>query len=432
MPNATSISRLAAALERIDDPRGEGRRAFLTIYRDTARDEAEAADRRARRGRSLGPLDGVIVSIKDLFDVAGEPTRSGSRVHAEAPPATQDAPAIHRLRSAGAVIIGKTNMTEFACSGIGINPHYGTPGNPYDRARIPGGSSSGAVVSVLDGMAEIAIGSDTGGSTRIPAAFCGAVGFKPTQHRIPRTGAFPLSPTLDSVGPIATSVGACALADAIMAQEEPVPPEPAPLAGLRVGVVAGRPLAGLDAQVARDFERALARLVKAGARLSEVAWPHLEAMAQAIARSNFSAIEVLARLEPELASKADQFDPIVRARIEGVRGFAAVDYIRMKQARAELKRRHDLFAGDYDVFALPTLPIIAPRIADLADRDAFLAANTATLRNTSIANFFDLPSISLPMHEKGSAPTGLMLFGQRDADRRLLAIAAAVESALGD
>jgi aspartyl-tRNA(Asn)/glutamyl-tRNA(Gln) amidotransferase subunit A len=432
MSNPSSVQRLNSALARIDDPAGEGRRAFLTVYRETARDEADAADRRARHGRSLGPLDGTIVSIKDLYDVAGEPTRSGSRVHADAVPATRDAPAIHRLRSAGAVIIGKTNMTEFAFSGIGINPHYGTPGNPFDRARIPGGSSSGGVVSVTDGMAEIAIGSDTGGSTRIPAAFCGTVGFKPTQHRIPRTGAFPLSPTLDSVGPMAPTVAACALADAIMAQEVPAPLEPATLAGLRIGVVKGQPLTGLDAQVASDFERATATLAREGARIAEVSWPQLEAMAQTVARSNFAAIEVLARLETDLAERGELFDPIIRARVESVRDFPAIDYVRMHQARAELKVRHDKATRDFDAFALPTVPILAPRIADLADRDAFMAANAATLRNTVIANFFDLPAISLPMHLAGTAPTGFMLIGQRDADRRLFAIAAAAEAAFGN
>ncbi len=205
--------RLEEALARIANPQGEGARACLTVYLQSARDAADAADARARAGISLGPLDGAVVSIKDLFDVAGEPTRAGSKIRADAPPAKADAPVVRRLRAAGAIIVAKTNMVEFAFSVIGTNPHYGTPGNPADRARVPGGSTSGGAVAVADGMCEIAIGTDTGGSTRVPAAFCGIVGFKPTKRRVPTDGAFPLSYTLDSVGPMARSVAACARAE---------------------------------------------------------------------------------------------------------------------------------------------------------------------------------------------------------------------------
>src|SRR5271154_4177024 len=233
--------RLEQALARIADPNGGGARACLTVYAETARAAADAADARAANGVSLGPLDGTIVSIKDLFDVAGEPTRAGSKILAdEAPPAKADAPSVRRLRAAGAVIVAKTNMTEFALGAIGANPHFGTPGNPRDRARVPGGSSAGAAVTVGDGMAEIAIGSDTGGSGRIPAALCGITGFKPSRQRVPTAGAFPLSTTLDSIGPLARSVADCAKADAVMsgtemAGEDFASVEPFPLAGLRFG-----------------------------------------------------------------------------------------------------------------------------------------------------------------------------------------------------
>src|SRR3954447_25314383 len=213
--SVSSRDRLEQALAKIADPKGEGARACLTVYADTARAAADAADARARAGISLGLMDGAIVSIKDLFDVAGEPTRAGSKILADAPLATRDAPVVERLREAGAVILGKTNMSEFAFTGVGANPHFGTPGNPADRSRVPGGSSSGAAVAVADGMCEIAIGTDTGGSTRVPAALCGVVGYKPTKSRVPTEGAFPLSYTLDSVGPIARSVAACAAADAV-------------------------------------------------------------------------------------------------------------------------------------------------------------------------------------------------------------------------
>src|SRR6266446_4128979 len=226
-------ARLDEALARIADPKGEGARACLTVYSEQARAAAQAADARARAGVSLGPLDGAIVSIKDLFDVAGEPTRAGSTVLVDVCAAAIDAPAVQRLRAAGAVIVAKTNMTEFAFSGVGLNPHYGTPGNPADRSRVPGGSSSGAAVAAADGMCEIAIGTDTGGSVRAPAALCGIVGFKPSKYRVPTEGAFPLSYTLDSIGPLARAVEDCAAADAVMAGEAFEQIDPVALAGLR-------------------------------------------------------------------------------------------------------------------------------------------------------------------------------------------------------
>src|SRR3984957_10218230 len=213
--------KLEYALDRIADPKGEGARTVLTVYADAARAAAHAADARAASGISLGPVDGAIVTIKDLFDVAGEVTRAGSKVLAEeGKPAATDAVVVRRLRAAGAVIVGKTNMSEFAFTAIGVNPHFGTPGNPADRSRVPGGSSSGAAVAVADGMCEIAIGSDTGGSVRIPAGLCGVVGFKPSRQRIPVEGLFPLSFTLDSIGPLGVSVADCAKADAVMAGNE--------------------------------------------------------------------------------------------------------------------------------------------------------------------------------------------------------------------
>src|SRR6185437_10608172 len=239
---ASTRDRLEQALARIADPNGEGARACLTIYRDAAIAAADAADARARDGISLGPLDGAIVSIKDLFDVAGEVTRAGSKILAEeGKPAAADAPIVRRLRAGGAVIVAKTNMTEFAYSGIGANPHFGTPGNPADRKRAPGGSSSGGAVAAADDMCEVTIGSDTGGSTRIPASLCGITGYKPSRQRITTEGAFPLSTTLDSIGPMAKTVTPCAHADAVMAGEDPLPFEPAEIAGLRVGVVQGAP-----------------------------------------------------------------------------------------------------------------------------------------------------------------------------------------------
>src|SRR6185295_17272122 len=241
---------LEAALARIADPAGEGARACLTVYAEHARAAADAADARRKAGISLGPLDGAIVSIKDLFDVAGEPTRAGSKILADAPPAKADAPVVRRLRASGAVIAAKSAMSEFAFTIVGMNPHHGTPGNPADRSRVPGGSSSGAAVAVADGMCEIAIGSDTGGSTRIPAALCGVVGFKPSKQRVPTDGAFPLSYTLDSTGPLSTSVAQCAVADAVLAGEPAWAIPPLQLHGLKLGIPQDLPLRDLDATVA--------------------------------------------------------------------------------------------------------------------------------------------------------------------------------------
>ena len=324
MKRTPATERLQAALAKIDDPKGEGVRACLTVYRDAARAAAEAADARARNHVTLGPLDGAILTIKDLFDVAGEVTRAGSKVlAAHGKPAAVDAPAIHRLRAAGAVIVAKTNMSEFAFSGIGANPHFGTPGNPADRTRIPGGSTSGGAIAVGDHMCEITIGSDTGGSTRIPAGLCGIVGFKPSKWRIPTTGAFPLSSTFDSIGPMARTVSGCFKADAIMAGEEPHPFEPAPLAGLRIGIPQGMPIDNLDETVGKRFGAALDDLRKAGARLSDEKMPLIDEVAPVNAKGGLVPPEAVAVHAARVEQYGDQIDPNIRVRIDRARAISA-------------------------------------------------------------------------------------------------------------
>ena len=417
--------RLERALDRIGSPSGEGRRSFLTVYADAARSAADAADRRARGGVSLGPLDGAIVSIKDLFDVAGEPTRAGSKTMEDAPPALGDAPVVERLRKAGAVIIGKTNMSEFAFTGVGANPHYGTPGNPADRARVPGGSSSGAAVSVADEMCEISIGTDTGGSTRIPAALCGVVGFKPTKDRISTAGAFPLSPTLDSIGPLAHTVEACAKADSVLAGEAFQALEPAPLDGLRLGIALGLPLDELDATVAAQFDAALRRLSAAGAQLSEMEFPLFDDMARVQSPATIATIEAYRIHREAIAERGDEYDPIVRTRIETGSVVSEADYARMLDDRSALVKAMDLRLAEADAIVLPTTPIVAPTMEEISTTKGFNRANRLLLRNTAIANFFDLCAISLPMG--GPLPTGFMLFARRGHDRRLFEIAASIE-----
>lgn len=423
----SSRDRLEAALARMADPEGEGKRACLSAYPEAARAAAEAADARARMGLSLGPLDGTILAIKDLFDVRGEPTRAGSKVLAEAPAAKADAPAIHRLRAAGAVIVAKTNMTEFAFSGVGLNPHYGTPGNPADRERIPGGSSSGAAVAVADGMCELAIGTDTGGSTRIPAALCGLVGYKPSQWRVPTEGAFPLSFTLDSIGPIARSVSDCAAADAVMAGEASAPSEPVALAGLRLGIAQGLPLQDLDRTVSSRFGDALSKLGQAGARLSDEPFAAFDAMLDINARGGFAPAEAYSIHRALLKKHASDYDPNVRARIERGEKISAADYVEMSRRRERLIEEMDERLSDLDALVLPTTPIVAPRMDEVATPEGFAAKNMALLRNTSIANFFDLCAISLPLARQGELPAGLMLFARNGEDRRLFRIALALE-----
>jgi aspartyl-tRNA(Asn)/glutamyl-tRNA(Gln) amidotransferase subunit A len=301
--------RLEEALACIADPRGEGARACLTVYSKAARAAADAADERARAGVTLGRLDGAIICIKDLFDVAGEPTRAGSKILAEeAMPATADAVVVRRLRAAGAVIAAKNNMSEFAFTAFGANPHYGTPGNPADRARVPGGSSSGGAVAVADGMCEIAIGSDTGGSVRIPAALCGIVGFKPSKYRVPTDGAFPLSYSLDSIGPIARTVKDT---DAVMAGEEPKPLEPISLKDLRFGVLQGGHQNGLDSAVAERFGQALTVLGRAGCRLSDEKISLLDELPRV--HVPLLSTEGFAIHEERLNRRADSIDPNVRS-----------------------------------------------------------------------------------------------------------------------
>lgn len=426
---ASCRDRLEHVLARIADPAGEGARACLTVYADAARQAADAADARAKSGASRGPLDGAILTIKDLFDVAGEATRAGSRVlAARSKPATADAPAVARLRAAGAVIVAKTNMTEFAYSGIGANPHFGTPGNPADRARVPGGSSSGAAVSVADGMCEIAIGTDTGGSTRIPAAFCGTVGFKPTTSRVPRAGTVPLSYTLDSIGPLARSVADCARADAVLAGEPTQPFVPRPLGSVRAGFVQGYPAKGLDAVVGKAFPAALEKLAPHWKAAADVTIHALDTMHAVNDRGGIAPPEAYAIHRGLLDGEG--IDPNVRARLDRGASISAADYIANLRDRERGIAQVDAMFDDYDVLVMPTTPIVAPTMAQVDTAEGFTARNVLALRNTSIWNFFDVCAISLPIRLGNELPCGLMLAGRRGADRDLLAIAAAVEKQL--
>ena len=426
--STSSRDRLEQSLSRIADPKGEGARACLTVYADTARAAADAADVRAKAGQSLGSLDGAIVSIKDLFDVKGEVTRAGSRVVAEeGTPATVDAPVVARLRAAGAVIAAKTNMSEFAFSGVGANPHYGTPGNPSDRSRVPGGSTSGGGVAVADGMCEIAIGSDTGGSTRIPAALCGIVGWKPSRQRVPTEGAFPLSFTLDSIGPMAKSVTECAATDAVMAGDNPQPLQPAPLAGLRLGIVQGMPFEGIDDTVTKAWQGAVAALGKAGVKLSDETIALILEMIACNAKGGFAPTEAFSIHRDRLKRRGGDVDQNIRARIERGGAVTAADYIDMAQQRSRLIRAMDARMAGLDALILPTTPIVAPKLSEVATLESFGQKNMLLLRNTSMVNFFDLCAISLPLPRGQGLTAALMVVARNGQDDHLFRIAAAVE-----
>jgi aspartyl-tRNA(Asn)/glutamyl-tRNA(Gln) amidotransferase subunit A len=426
---ARSRDLVEQCLARIEDRAGEGARTFLKVHAEAARAAADYYDKLRARGAAPSPYAGIPVSIKDLFDIAGDVTTAGSTALRDAAPAKRDAPAVARLRGAGFIPIGRTNMTEFAFSGLGINPHYDTPHNPYDRqaARIPGGSSSGAAVSVADGMALAGLGTDTGGSCRIPAALCGIVGFKPTAHRVPTQGAFPLSTSLDSIGPLAATVECCAVVDAVLAGEPSVGLLPSSLEGLRLAVPQTMVLDNMEPAVADAFGCALAALRNAGARVVDIPLRELGELQGINSKGGLSAAESYAIHRALIAKHERQYDPRVLVRILRGKEQDAADYIDLVAARAEFVARVAAITAPYDALVLPTTPLVAPRIADLADDDAYRRVNMLMLRNPSIVNFLDRCSISIPCHRAGDSPVGLMLVGEHDADRRLLSVAAAVE-----
>ena len=446
MPNTPTLAKLAADLEsgatsarklveqclaKIADPEGEGQRAFIHVDKEAALEAADAMDglRKARAAPSR--YAGIPVSIKDLFDIKGQITRAGSRALAEgSTPAEADAPVVARLRRAGFIVIGRTNMTEFAYSGIGINPHYGTPKSAWKRSvgHVPGGSSSGAAVSIADGMAFGALGTDTGGSCRIPAAFNGIVGYKPTQRRIPLDGGVPLSFSLDSYGPLANSVACCATLDAVLADEPEPSLQPRAVKGMRLAVPTTVALDDLDDAVANTFDRALQALSRAGALIERIELPEFLDVGVMNAKGGFAASESYAWHRYLIASKGDVYDPRVYTRILRGEGFPAADYIDLLNARRSFIARTEKRIAPYDALVLPTTANTPPRIADLADDKAFTIENLRALRNCTLINTLDGCAISLPAHREGEVPVGLMLAAAGGSDRRIFELAAGMES----
>jgi len=422
----TSGALVEATLQAIAaDPR-----AFTAVDVDGARAAAQLTDRLRAGGVPPSAYAGIPVSVKDLFDVAGEITAAGSLILASAAPAARDAEVIARLRAAGLIIIGRTQMSEFAFTGLGLNPHGPQPPNPHDRARVPGGSSGGAAVSVALGQVVGAIGSDTGGSVRVPAAFCGLVGFKPTQRRLSRAGVFPLSASLDSIGPIARNVDDCGILDGLMADERLPPAPPTDIKSLRLGVPNHYFLEGLTSEVAQAWTDSLKVLSKAGARIEYFDFPELDRIPRINAAGTITNAEAFAlHRRLGLLTQRDRYDPNVLSRIDVGAGMSAADYLDLLEARAALRTDADRRTSFYDAILAPTAPILPPRIESVSDAGAFARANGLALRNASVVNLLDRCAISLPMACE-TAPCGLMMIGETLGDARLLAAAGAVESVL--
>jgi aspartyl-tRNA(Asn)/glutamyl-tRNA(Gln) amidotransferase subunit A len=445
MPNHPTLASLAADLDagrttarklveeclaRISDPTGEGARAFIHVDKDAAITAADAMDHLRRANAAPSPFAGIPVSIKDLFDIKGQVTRAGSRALEDSAPAEADAPVVARLRQAGFVVIGRNNMTEFAYSGIGINPHYGTPRSVWNRSigHVPGGSSSGGAVSVADLMAHGALGTDTGGSCRIPAAYNGIVGFKPTQARVPLDGGVPLSSSLDSFGPLARSVGCCAVLDAVLANEAVQSLQPRPVKGMRLAVPTTIALDDLDDEVAKTFERALETLSRQGASIERIEVPEFHDVGVMNSKGGFAAAESYAWHRFLIAGHGDVYDPRVHVRILRGESISAADYIDLLGARRSFITRTENRIAPYDALVLPTTANTPPKIADLADDKAFATQNLRSLRNCTLINMLDGCAISLPAHREGEVPVGLMLAAAGGSDRRIFELAAGMEN----
>jgi amidase/aspartyl-tRNA(Asn)/glutamyl-tRNA(Gln) amidotransferase subunit A len=433
-------ARRVSAAELLADNFAQARRpacahAFVRLFAATAQAQAQAVDALHAAGAPLPPLAGLAISVKDLFDVAGHTTTAGSVVLADAPAAQADAAAVARLRRAGATLIGHTQMTEFAFSGLGLNPHQGTPHNPATARidatpRIPGGSTSGGAVSVATGAAWAALGSDTGGSLRIPAALQGLVGFKSTATLVPREGTVPLSPTLDTVGAITHSVRDAVLLHEVLA-DRVVGPGPSRLQHLRLAVPQTLLLDGLDAQVAADFDRVLSRLSAAGAHIIPLPCPLLVELAAINAQGGFAAAEAWAWHRARWATDAARYDPRVSSRIQRGAAMSAADVIDLLAARQHWVARMTPALAGFDAMLCPTVPVVAPELAPLLADDArYAATNALLLRNPAVVNMLDGCAISVPMHSPGALPTGLMIWHGANHDNAVLRIAGLIESAL--
>ncbi|WP_456481073.1 amidase [Oceanithermus sp.] len=389
---------------------------------------ARKSAERYAAGRPLGPLDGVPLLVKDLLDVAGTVTAAGSAVLARLrAPATVDAVAVRNLERAGAVVVGKSQLNELAFSGLGLNPHFGTPANALNPDWVPGGSSSGSAVALARGLVPLAVGTDTGGSVRIPAAFNGLVGFKPTNGRISTEGVTPLSPTLDTIGPVAPDVTSAWVLFQALAGETPVPL--APREGPARLLVPQELLERSQPEVRRPVSDALDTLAAAGFQIRVTKVPELAEVYRLYRELGpLAAHEALALYRNLIEEHGEAMDPRVVARILNVAGRDPLDYRRLLAKRARhIPAFWERYAG-FDALALPTVPVLPPRRREVeASDEAFFAANNRVLAHTMLFNFYAGPAVSLPL-----APgLGLMLASRPGADAALFSLSLRVETLLG-
>jgi aspartyl-tRNA(Asn)/glutamyl-tRNA(Gln) amidotransferase subunit A len=419
------IETIEAQLSRATDPNGEGSRVFLSLNETAIRAAAVESMQRYRDGTAR-PLEGITISIKDLFDVKGEVTTAGSTVLRTSAPANEDAPTVVRLREAGAILFGRTNMTEFAFSGIGINPHYGTPRNVWDRradgtGRIPGGSSSGGGVSVADGMCVAALGSDTGGSVRLPAALNGVFGFKPSAYRVPVVGSVPLSVMHDSMGPIANSIDDCVRIDAVLSREK-LAVNDVNLRGVKLLKPQSLIWRELDPEVERATLAAIERLRRAGATI-------VEAPLQVLDEAYTKPAGAVAALAYDWHTEHVDVDGVgydlrVWKRLQSGESVTRQSLSQALAYRRFWIDRMNIAFVDFDAMICPTVACIAPEIAPLVNSDdVFFATNTRILRNTNWVNALDGCAATIPVHAPGDAPVGLQIVGIHATDAKVLSIA---------
>ncbi|MGI9498842.1 MAG: amidase [Geminicoccaceae bacterium] len=410
---------------------------FITITAGRARQEALASRERHGKGRPLGPLDGVPIAWKDLIDVEGAPTTAASAIYRDREPADADAPIVAHAKAAGMVTLGKVNLTEFAYSGIGLNPHFGTPSIPHDlkTPRAPGGSSSGSATAVSRGMAPCAIGSDTGGSVRIPSAFNGLTGYKSSEGRISKEGVVPLSATLDTIGPLAHSVEDCILLDAVLRGASPALPEATALNGIRLLVPENVMLDELDRAVADNFLASLETLGRAGIEIDHRRLPLLDEVVEMTKRhGTLISAEAYAHYRDFLESEqVEKIDRRVVARMMMGKSMTSDDVAAIREGRQRLAAELRTELGDA-FLAMPTCPHIAPEIAPLeADDELFHKTNLKTLRNTTIGNVLGTPGVAMPNGTDAvGLPTSLLISATADDDDRLLAAALSVEQVISN
>lgn len=425
----TSRALVEDCLARIADQAGEGARVFVKVNAESARREAEAHDAARQQGQAASPFAGIPISVKDNIDTMGDVTTGGSIVLRDEKPAARDAASVSRLRAAGFIPIGRTNMSEFAALALGVNIHFGTPLNPYDRAgrRIPGGSSSGAAVSVADGMAMAALGTDTGGSCRIPAALCGVAGFKPTARRVSLEGVLPLSHSVDCVGPLGASADCCLILDEILTGDTSRDAVES-VRGLRLAVPQTLLLDDLDPYVADVFDACLKALRDAGAEIVETPLKELAEIPQLNSKGGLAAPEAYACHRDLIAAKSDLYDPRILKRILRGKDQSADDYNDLLKARADFIARFDKALAPFDAVLAPTVVMGAPKFSEVDSEDDFSRINMRIARNTSVVSFMDGCAVSIPCHRPGEMPAGLMIFGAQMTDKRVLAIAGAAET----